>query len=114
MVSREDIGKHMREYPERNNIFNIPRQMLIGSYFEIEILLISSLVKWYLDHGLKVTKVYEFIEYYPSKCFEQFGLSVSEAHHASDSDPSKAVLGETQKLHGNNRTDGVRPTKKPQ
>jgi len=54
-----------------------------------------------LDHGLKVTKVYKFIEYHPSKCFEKFGLNVSEAHRAGDSDPSKAVLAESQKLHGN-------------
>jgi len=49
----------------------------------------------------EVTKVYKFIEYYPSKCFEKFGLNVSEARHAGDSDPSKAVLAESQKLHGN-------------
>ena len=101
MVSRDDIGEHMREYTERNNVFKKPRRMLIGCYFGEKILLIIPLVKWYLDHGLKVTKVYEFIEYYPSKCFEQFGLNVSEARHASDSNPSKAVLAESQKLHGN-------------
>ena len=100
-VSRDDIGEHIREYAERNNVFKKPCRMLIGSYFGKEILLITHLVKSYLDHGLKVTKVYEFIEYYPSKCFEKFGLNVSEARRASDSDPSKAVLGETQKLHGN-------------
>jgi len=77
--------------------------MLIGSYFAKETLLISPLVKWYLDHGLKVTKVYEFIEYYLSKCFEQFGLNVSKARRAGDSNPSKAILAEwqSQKLHGN-------------
>jgi len=69
MVSRDDIGEHMREYAERNNVFKKPRRMLIGSYFGEKSLLITLLVKWYLDHGLKVTKVYEFIVYYPSKCF---------------------------------------------
>jgi len=48
-----------------------------------------------LDHGLKVTTVYEFIEYYPSHCFEQFGVNVSKARRAGDNDPSKAILGET-------------------
>ena len=100
-VSRDDIGEHMREYAERNNVFKKPCRMLIGSYFGKEILLITPLVKSYLDHGLKVTKVYEFIEYYPSKCFEKFGLNLSEARRAGDSDPSKAVLAESQKLHGN-------------
>jgi len=45
MVSRHDIGEHMREYAERNNVFKKPRWMLIGSYFGKEILLISPLVK---------------------------------------------------------------------
>jgi len=31
MVSRHDIGEHMREYAERNNVFKKPRRMLIGS-----------------------------------------------------------------------------------
>ena len=101
VVSRDDIGEHMRDYAERNNVFKKPRRMLIGSYFGEKILLITPLVKWYFDHGLKVTRVHEFIEYYPSKCFEHFGLNVSKAHRAGDSDPSKAVLAESQKLHGN-------------
>jgi len=101
MVSRDEIGGHMREYAERNNVFKKPRWMLIGSYFGEKILPITPLVKRYLDHGLKVTKVYEFVEYHPSKCFEQFGLKVSEARRAGDSNPSKAVLAESQKLHGN-------------
>ena len=101
MVSRDDIAEHMHEYAERNNVFKKPHRILIGSYFGKDILLITPLVKWYLDHDLKVTKVYEFIEYYPSKCFEQFGLNVSEARRAGDSEPSKAVLAESQKLHGN-------------
>jgi len=57
-VSWDDIGEHMREYAERNNVFKKPRRMLIGSYFGKEILLINPLVKWHLDHGLKVTNVY--------------------------------------------------------
>ena len=31
MVSRDDIGEHMREYAEQNNVFKKPRRMLIGS-----------------------------------------------------------------------------------
>ena len=41
------------------------------------------------------------MEYYSSKCFEKFGFNVSEVRRSGDSNPSEAVLGETQKLHGN-------------
>jgi len=49
MVPREDIGEHMREYTEPNNVFKKPRRMLIGSYFGKEILLITPLVKYVLS-----------------------------------------------------------------
>jgi len=61
MFSRDDSGEHMREHAERNKVFRKPRRMLIGSYFGEKILLITPLFKWYLGHGLKVHKVYEFL-----------------------------------------------------
>jgi len=45
MVLRDDIGEHMREYAERNNVFKKPRRMLIGSYFGKEIMLITTLAR---------------------------------------------------------------------
>jgi len=107
MVSRDDIGEHTREYAERNNVFKKPRLMLIGSYFGEEILLITPLVKWYLDYGLKVTRVYEFIEYYPSKCFEKFCLNVSEARRAGDSDPRRPFWARHKRFMEILRTAGV-------
>ena len=75
--------------------------MLISSYFAERILLTTPLVKWYLDHGLEITKIYEFIEYAPEKTFEKFGLDVSNARRLGDSDLSKTILGNTWKLIGN-------------
>ena len=63
MVGREDIGELMKGFVEENGLLEEPRRMLISSYFDEQILLTTSLVKWYLDHGLEITKIYEFIEH---------------------------------------------------
>jgi len=56
-ISREDIGDYMREFAKENEIIHQPRRSLIGSYFGEKILLATSLLKWYLEHGLVVTRV---------------------------------------------------------
>ena len=48
-----------------------------------------------------MTKIYEVVQYLPVKCFENFGLQVSEARRNGDSDPNKAELAQTFKLWGN-------------
>ena len=100
-VSREDISPLMRDFAEKTKCLSQPREMLIGSYFAKKIFLITPLVKWYLEQGLIVTKVYEFVEYVPKQCFRGFGESVSEARRAGDRDPDKSVLANLMKLIGN-------------
>ena len=43
---------------------------LIGSYFGKEILLYTPLLKWYLQHGLKITAFHVGIEYTSTKCLK--------------------------------------------
>ena len=99
-VSREDISPLMRDFAEKTKCLSQPRKMLIGSYFAKKIFVITPLVKWYLEQGLVVTKVYEFVEYVPKQCFRGFGESVSEARRAGDRDPGKSVLANLMKLIG--------------
>ena len=42
-----------------------PRRSLIGSMKGEKILLATPLVKWYLEHGLEVTKLHQVIEFTP-------------------------------------------------
>ena len=101
MVGREDIGELMKGFAEENGLLKKPRRMLISSYFSEKILLTTPLVKWYLDHGLEITKIYEFIKYTPEKTFEKFGLDVSKVRRIGDLDNSKTILANTWKLIGN-------------
>ncbi|KAL9973270.1 hypothetical protein ACROYT_G019700 [Oculina patagonica] len=100
-ISREDIGEYMQAFAEEQNIMPRPRRSLIGSYFGERILLATPLIKWYLEHGLEVTHVYQFVEYTPVPCFEPFGEAVSDARRAGDVDPNKAIIADTMKLVGN-------------
>ena len=100
-VSRDDIGPYMRQYAEEHNILTNPRRMLVGSYRGDKILLTTSLLRWYIAHGLVVDHVYQVVEYEPKPCFRNFGESVSTARRNGDVDPEKAIIGDTMKLLGN-------------
>ena len=63
-----------------------------------KILLATPLLKWYLEHGLEVTKVHQVIEFTPEPCLKLFGDAVSDARRAGDADPSKAIIADTMKL----------------
>ena len=101
MVTRDDIGPSMQQYAIDHDIMSTPRRMLVASYRGDKILLITPLLKWYLEHGLVVDRVYQIVEYSPKPCFQQFGDSVSAARRAGDADPDKAIIADTIKLLGN-------------
>ena len=97
-ISRDDIGPYMKAFAEKHNLMRRPRRSLIGSYFGEKILLATPLIKWYLEHGLKVTKIYQIIQYTPVPCFKPFGEAVSDARRAGDVDSNKAIIADTMKL----------------
>ena len=65
------------------------------------LLLLSPLLKWYLDHGLTVTEVYQVIEFSPMSCFKQFHDKVSDARRAGDVHEDQSIIADTMKLIGN-------------
>ena len=97
-ISRDDIGDFMKAYAEEHNIMAQPRRSLIGSMKGEKVLLATPLLKWYLEHGLEVTKVHQVVEFTPKSCFKSFGNAVSDARRAGDADPSKAIIADTMKL----------------
>ena len=65
------------------------------------ILLYTPLLKWYLEHGLIITKFYEAIEYNKNVCFKELGKSIADARRARDADKSMEIIAKTMKLIGN-------------
>ena len=95
------IGPHMQTHIRKFGLSQKPRRLLVGGMKARQILLATPLLKWYLDHGLQVTKIYQVIEFKPQRCFYQFVQDVSDARRLGDSDPSKTILADTRKLEGN-------------
>jgi hypothetical protein len=100
-ISKEDMGDVMRKHYADNNLKVIPGKKLIGSMFGTKILLYTPLLKWYLEHGLIMTKVYQVVEYTRKKCFSQFVDDVSNARRDGDVKPELEIIAETMKLLGN-------------
>jgi hypothetical protein len=99
-MTRDHLGPGMQAYAEEMNLLKKPRKCLVGSFFASHILLATPLLNWYLEKGLKVTRVYQVLQYTPVACFRDFGEEVTTARRLGDqgSDP---VTADTMKLLGN-------------
>ncbi|KAG3209639.1 hypothetical protein PC129_g19350 [Phytophthora cactorum] len=96
------IGQHMFEYNEaRKQSRAKTARKLIGSYFGEKILIYASLLKWYIAHGMEITKTYGFINANSHKAFAPFMKAVSNARREGDADKYKAMIAEMMKLVGN-------------
>ena len=100
-VSLKDIGEFMKEYAKQHNIKDVPRRLLIGSYFGEKIGLSTPLLKWYLEHGLVITNIYTVVEYVPNPAFNTFMIQVAQARLDGNRDKDKTLIAETMKLIGN-------------
>jgi len=100
-VTFDDIGQHMQAHVWEYQLSDGPRRLLVGGLKARQILLATPLLKWYLDHGLKVTKIYQVVEYRQMACFESFVTDVSDARRAGDASPELAIIADTSKLIGN-------------
>ena len=101
-VPEDQIPQHMQDYKintGRKKIKN--NKKLLGVMKAEKILLYSPLLKWYLNHGLQVTKIHRYISYTSGTPFVWFPEEVSSARRAADNDKNKKQLGDTAKLKGN-------------
>ena len=101
-VSEDQIPQHMKDYKinkGRKMIKN--NKKLLGVMKAEKILLYSPLLKWYLNHGLQVTKIHRYISYTSGRPFKWFPEEVSSARRAADQEKNKKQLGDTAKVKGN-------------
>ena len=101
VVSRNDIGDLMKEYAEKEEIMSQPRRMLISSFHLKNGNVITPLLLYYLHLGLDCTKVHQFVQYTPKKCFSSFVQSAVNARRQGDENPNSSVVAETMKLLAN-------------
>ncbi len=82
VVTEKDIGPYMQKHLKESGQKFPDTRYLIGSMFATKILLITPLAQWYLRHGLRITKVHQFIQFNPVKCFQKFADNVSNDRRA--------------------------------
>ena len=97
-VGRGDIGDHMRAFCEESKLLPRPRQMLISSYFANQMLIATPLLKWYLDMGLIVTRVYMVMQFDKRPCFSHVTENAANKRRAADKDSTQKLAGESAKL----------------
>ncbi|XP_057313141.1 uncharacterized protein LOC130654548 [Hydractinia symbiolongicarpus] len=73
---------------------------LLGLMRAEKILLYTPALKWYLDHGMKVTAFYQFLKYARGGPFECFPEEIADVRRQADKDPNKRIAGDTAKLKG--------------
>ena len=100
-VPFESIGKHMQDYAKKSGMSTNPRKLLVGGMKASKLLLATPLLKWYLEHGMKVTKVHQVIEYNSMKCFQKFTEKVTTSRRQGDSHKDLSIIGDLFKLLGN-------------
>ena len=100
-VNYNDIGPFMQQYVKDQGLLEKPRRLLISGMKAGKILLSSPYLRWLLQKGLVVTKIYQVIEYAPKRCFSQFVQDVSNDRRVGDIDEDQNMIAETMKLIGN-------------
>ena len=100
-ICLDDVGEFMQEYAKQHNIKDVPCRLLIGSYFRKKIGLTTPLLKWYLEHGLLITRIYTIVKYIPNAAFSSFMTQIAQCHLEGDRDEDKALIAEMSKLIGN-------------
>ena len=101
MVSHEDIGEYMRGVAEKHGLPKKPKRTLICSHFGKEVLITLEMGKFYLEKVLKITRIYEFIEFHPQICFKNLANRICDARRQRDLNRDSQVAALTAKLTGN-------------
>jgi len=100
-VPFEAIGEHMQRHVEAFDLSKHPRRLLVGGVMAERMLIASPLLKWYLEHGMQVTKIHQVVEFLDQACFRNFVRLVSDARRAGDAKPETAIIADTMKVIGN-------------
>ncbi len=103
----EDIGELMQEYVRAENLSQKPRTLLVGAMAGKKLLLLTPLLKWYVQHGLLVTRVYQVVEYSKKRCFRDFGEQVTVARSPRRPESGHESIRNPQQVVGNSAFGGT-------
>ena len=91
----------MQLHVEKHNLSKKNKQTFDGTDESAKNTHCHTSFKWYIEHGIAVTKVNEMVEFQAQTCFENFVREVSDVRRQGDLHPDMAIIGETKKMVGN-------------
>ena len=100
-ISRSGIGEYMQKIAEEQGFLKKTRKRLISSYFGEKIFINTRMEKFYLELGIKITRIQEFIQFFHMKYFDGLFQEILQNRCLGDIDPDKTVLAMTSKLCDN-------------
>ena len=100
-VKFDDVGEHMQQHIIKYGLSQNPRTLLVGGVKAERIMLASHLLKWYIEHGLRVTKIYQVVEYTAKRCFVDFVSEITTARRAGDISKDKSLFADLNKILAN-------------
>ena len=92
-ITLADIGEHMQSYCRRIQRKTGVKRSLIGSMHAQDILLLTPLVKEYMDMGLIIENIEEIIEFNGKSVFSWFMDEVIDERRMADLVPNYACRG---------------------
>jgi len=91
----------MREFAEQHDIMQQPRRALVSVYRAYRIMLPTPLLRWYIKHGLQVTRIYRVLQYKPKSWLDDVGQDIIWWRRESDRNTLLEVIAALKKLFGN-------------
>ena len=98
----DDFGCHMQDFCREAGMSDtMQRRLLVGGMSAERLLVSTSLLRWYLKHGIEVTAVHRVVQFTPRRCFQSFVEKATGMRRLGDNDPDKKMLSEKYKLFVN-------------
>ena len=101
IVYRQDNGLLLQEHGEREKLTSQLRGMFVSGFELKNGTIIIPLPLFYSELGLVCTKDYQFVEYTPAECFNEFVQFGVDARQQVNENLKASVIAETMKLLAN-------------
>ena len=100
-ITLADVGSHMRKYCRKVTRKVGVKKALISSMWGKGCIMLTPLLKKYVEMELIIDDIEFIMEYNPKKCFKWFQDKVVHDRRMADLDPNWRIRGETSKTKGN-------------
>lgn len=99
-VSTECCGDVMKKIAEEMSLGKIQREQLVGCFDATDILFSTSMLSWYLKHGIRIFDIKKVIQFTRKQPFKSFTDEIAMMRKTADEDDN-VMLSTTAKALGN-------------